>query len=176
MKIFIDPGHGGSNPGAISATGLREADVNLDVSLKLGRILISWGYEIRYSRTENVTVSLTERANMANEWGADYFVSIHCNSNVNPDANGTSTYFYRTGTIAESFALVVNNNLVRQIELKDLGIFSANFSVLRRTLMPAILVELAFLSNPAEAQLLSTNTFRQNCAVGIANGIAQFTQ
>lgn len=176
MKIFIDPGHGGNNPGAVSATGLREADVNLDVSLKLGRILTSWGYDIRYSRTENTTVSLTQRANMANEWGADYFVSIHCNSNENPNIGGTSTYFYRVGTISESFAIVVNNNLVRQIELTDLGVFSANFAVLRKTYMPAILVELAFISNPAEAQLLSTNTFRQNCAIGIANGIAQFTQ
>lgn len=176
MKIFIDPGHGGSNPGAVSATGLQEATVNLDVALKLGRILQNWGYEIKYSRTENVTVSLTERSALANEWGADYFVSIHCNSNESTSAAGTSTYFYRVGTVAESFARVVNTNLVRQIELPDLGIFSANFSVLRRTVMPAILVELAFISNPAEARLLSTNTFRQNCAVGIANGVAQFTQ
>lgn len=176
MKIFIDPGHGGNNPGAVSADGLREADVNLDVALKLGRILTSRGYEIRYSRTENTTVSLTQRANMANEWGADYFVSIHCNSNENPNIGGTSTYFYKRGTTSENFALVVNNNLVRQIELRDLGVFSANFAVLRKTYMPAILVELAFISNPEEAQLLSTNTFRQNCAIGIANGISQFTQ
>ena len=176
MKIFIDPGHGGNNPGAVSATGLREADVNLDVALKLGRLLTSRGYEVRYSRTENETVSLTQRANMANEWGADYFVSIHCNSNIDPDINGTSTYYYRTRTTAEEFAIVVNNNLVRQIELKDLGVFTANFAVLRKTSMPAILVELAFISNPLEAQLLSTNTFRQNCAIGIYNGIAQFTQ
>ncbi len=176
MKIFIDPGHGGNNPGAVSQTGLKEADVNLDVALKLGRILTTWGYEVKYSRTDNITVSLTQRANMANEWGADYFVSIHCNSNENPNITGTSTYFYRRGTTAESFAIVVNNNLVRQIELKDLGVFAANFAVLRKTYMPAILVELAFISNPNEALLLSTNTFRQNCAIGIANGIAQFTQ
>ena len=100
---------------------------------------------------------------------------IHCNSNVNPEANGTSTYFYRVGTIAESFALIVNDNLVRQIERKNLGIFSANFAVLRLTRMPAILVETAFISNPEEAELLATNSFRQNCAIGIANGIAQFT-
>ncbi len=175
MKIFIDPGHGGKNPGAIGPNGLYEANVNLDIALKLGRILTNWGYEINYSRTNDITVTLSERARMANEWGANYFVSIHCNSNVNPEANGTSTYFYRTGTIAENFAKIVNNNLVRQIELKDLGIFSANFAVLRLTRMPAILVETAFISNPYEASLLATNTFRQNCAVGIANGIAQFT-
>lgn len=175
MKIFIDPGHGGENPGAVGPNGLYEADVTLDIGLKLGRILTNWGYEVNYSRVTNKTVSLSERARMANEWGADYFVSIHCNANVNPEANGTSTYFFRAGTIAENFALIVNNNLVRQIERKDLGIFSANFAVLRLTRMPAILVETAFISNPQESRLLATNTFRQNCAIGIANGVAQFT-
>ncbi|WP_250278590.1 N-acetylmuramoyl-L-alanine amidase family protein [[Clostridium] colinum] len=175
MKIFIDAGHGGKNPGAIGPNGLHEADVNLDIALKLGRILSKWGYEIEYSRTMDITLTLSERAKMANDWGANYFVSIHCNSNVNPEARGTSTYFYKTRTIAESFAKTVNNNLVRQIELKDLGIFSANFAVLRLTRMPAILVETAFISNPYEASLLATNSFRQNCAIGIANGIAEFT-
>lgn len=176
MKIFLDPGHGGNNPGARSATGLQEANVNLDVALRLGRILTSWGYEVNYSRTENVTVSLAGRARMANEWGADYFISIHCNSNVNPVYNGTETFYYRQGTVAQAFALTVNNALVRQIELRNLGIFERNLAVLRLTQMPAILAELAFISNPTEAQLLSTNSFRQNCAIGIANGVAEFTQ
>lgn len=175
MKIFIDPGHGGKNPGAIGPNGLYESNVTLDIGLKLGRILTNWGYEVNYSRVTDTTVSLSERAKMANDWGADYFVSIHCNSNVNPEANGTSTYFFRAGTIAENFAQIVNNNLVRQIQRKDLGIFSANFAVLRLTRMPAILVETAFISNPEESRLLATNSFRQNCAIGIANGIAQFT-
>lgn len=175
MKIFIDPGHGGANPGAVGPNGLREADANLDIALKLGRILTSWGYEVEYSRTTDRTVSLSQRAQMANEWGANYFVSIHCNSNVNSEANGVSTYYFKPRTIAESFAETVNNSLVRQTELKNLGIFSANFAVLRLTRMPAILVETAFISNPQEAALLATNSFRQNCAIGIANGIAEFT-
>lgn len=176
MKIFIDPGHGGNNPGAIGPNGLREADVNLDIALKLGKILIQWEYDINYSRVVDETVSLSRRAQLANEWGANYFVSIHCNSNENSSIGGTSTFYYRSGTVAQRFAQVVNNNLVRQIELRDIGTFSANFAVLRLTRMPAILVEVAFISNPYEAELLSTNSFRQNCAIGIANGIAQFTQ
>lgn len=76
MKIFIDPGHGGDNPGATGPNGLREADVNLDVSLRTGRLLQAEGYTVNYSRTTDKTVSLAERANMANEWGADYFVSM----------------------------------------------------------------------------------------------------
>ena len=176
MKIFIDPGHGGDNPGAVAATGLQEATVNLDVSLRLGNILTSWGYDVNYSRTTNVNVSLAQRARLANAWGADYYVSIHCNSATNTEYNGTETFFYRVGTVAEGFAEAVNTALVNQIELKNLGIKARNLAVLRLTRMPAILVELAFLSNPREARLLASESFRQNCAVGIANGIAQFTQ
>lgn len=175
MKIFIDAGHGGSNPGAVSSNGLREADVNLDVALRLGRLLTSRGYEVNYSRTSNVNVGLRERANMANQWGADYFVSIHCNSNVNPIYKGTSTYYYRANTTASQLALVVNNALVAMIETPDLGIIQANFAVLRYTNMPAILVELAFISNPQEAALLAMPAFRENCAIGIFNGLVEFT-
>lgn len=175
MKIFIDAGHGGDNPGAVSSTGLKEADVNLDVAFKLGRRLEEYGYSILYSRTENVTVGLRERADLANEWGADYFVSIHCNSNVNPIYTGTSTYYYKPDTTSSRFALTVNNALVAMIGTKDLGTLQANFAVLRLTRMPAILVELAFISNPYEAKLLSTEAFRENCAIGIANGIIEFT-
>ena len=175
MKIFIDPGHGGSNPGAIGVNGLFESVVTLDVAKRLGRILSSNGYSVNYSRTTDTNVSLSERARLANVWGADYFVSIHCNSNPNPNIGGTSTYYYRAGTTAESLAIVVNTNMVRMTELRDIGTFAANFAVLRLTRMPAILTELAFLSNEREAALLAESSFRENCAIGIANGIIQFT-
>lgn len=175
MKIFIDPGHGGeNNPGAIGVNGLREADVNLDVALRLGRILQEAGYRVNYSRTENVSVGLAERARMANEWGANYFVSIHCNSNINPIYTGCETYYYREGTTSERFAIAVNNALAEETGLYNIGTHSANFAVLRLTYMPAILVELALLSNPEDAQKLSEPAFRQLCAQGIANGIFEF--
>jgi len=175
MKIFIDPGHGGDNPGAIAPTGLEEATVNLDVSLRLGNILVARGYEVNYSRTTNINVSLAERARLANLWGANYFVSIHCNSATNPNYNGTESFYYRKGSVAERFAQTVNTALVNQIELVDLGVKARDLAVLRLTSMPATLVELAFLSNPREARLLASDIFRQNCAVGIANGIIEFT-
>lgn len=175
-KIFVDAGHGGENPGAVGINGLEEADVTLDVALRLGRILKERGYEVKYSRTDDVTVTLAERANMANEWGADYFISIHCNSNPNPEYRGTSTYYYREGITAEVLAFDVNTALVERIGTPDLGIFTANFAVLRRTQMPAILAELAFLSNPEEAELLSESSFREACAEGIANGLDKFLE
>lgn len=175
MRIFIDAGHGGSNPGAIGVNGVKEANVNLDVALKTGRLLQAEGYVVNFSRTSDVNVSLSERARLANEWNADYFVSIHCNSNVNTIYKGTETFYYRENTIASSFAEVVNTALVNEIGTRNLGTFQANFAVLRRTRMPAILVELAFLSNPEEANLLATESFRQKCAIGISRGVIDFT-
>ncbi|MCD8158489.1 MAG: N-acetylmuramoyl-L-alanine amidase [Clostridiales bacterium] len=175
MKIFIDPGHGGVNPGAIGIDGLEEAEVNLDVSLRLGEILAGRGYDIEYSHMGDETLSLAERAKRANDWGADYYVSIHCNSNTDPSIGGTETFYYREGIRAQSFAETVNNALVAQINLRDIGIFARNLAVLRLTKMPAILVELAFLTNPTEARLLETPEFRQSCAVGLSNGIIEFT-
>lgn len=175
MRIFLDPGHGGSNPGAIGVNGLKESEVTLDVALKTGRLLQAEGYTVNFSRTSQINVSLQERARLANTWGADYFVSIHCNSNVNPIYKGTETFYYRNGTVAENFAFAVNTALVNEINTRDLGIFTANFAVLRLTRMPAILVELAFLSNPEEAELLATESFRQKCAVGVSQGIIDFT-
>lgn len=174
MKIFLDAGHGGDNPGAIGPNGLKEAEVNLDITLRVGRILTGWGYQVAYSRTTDKTVSLAKRAEMANISGSDYFVSVHCNSNVNREANGTSTYYLRKGTIAEELAFYVNQNMVDMTGLKDLGIITANFAVLRLTKMPAILVETAFISNLREAHLLAQPFFRENCALGIANGIIQY--
>ncbi|MCD8090793.1 MAG: N-acetylmuramoyl-L-alanine amidase [Clostridiales bacterium] len=175
MKIFIDPGHGGTNPGAIGIDGLKEAEINLDVSLRLGEILAGRGYDIEYSHTGDETLSLAERANRANAWGADYFISIHCNSNSDPSIGGTETFYYKAGTTAERFAETVNNALVAEINLRDIGIFARNLAVLRLTRMPAVLTELAFLTNPAEAALLETAEFRQSCAVGLADGITEFT-
>lgn len=174
MKIFIDPGHGGTNPGATGVNGVVESEVNLDVAFRLGRLLQQAGYSVRYSRTEDVNVSLAERARMANEWRADYFVSIHCNYNVNPVYTGCETFFYREGTTAQRLAISVNNALAEETGLFNIGTFAANFAVLRLTNMPAILVELALLSNPQDAAKLAEPGFRQECAQGIANGIEEF--
>lgn len=174
MKIFLDAGHGGANPGAIGPNGLQEAAVNLDITLRVGRILTGWGYPVAYSRTTDKTVSLAKRAEMANISGAEYFVSIHCNSNENRAAGGASTYYLKDKSISEELAFDVNQSLVEATQLRNLGIISANFAVLRLTRMPAILVETAFISNFTEAELLSQPYFRENCALGIANGIIRY--
>ncbi len=174
MKIFIDPGHGGTDPGAVAANGMKEATVNLDVSFRLGNIFENRGIQVMYSRTTDIFIPLGERAAMANEWGADYFVSIHCNSSADPQANGTETLFYKPGTTSEELARDVQTQLVLANKQRDRGIKQQNVAVLRLTNMPAVLAELAFISNPKEAELLSTADFRQVCAQGIADGFAVF--
>ncbi len=174
MKIFIDPGHGGKDPGAVAADGLKESEVNLDISLRLGKILENAGWTVKYSRTTDVYVPLDERAKMANDFGADYFVSVHSNSSDNKSAGGTETLFYKENTVSERLANSVQIHLCETIELRDRGIRQQNVAVLRLTKMPAILVEVAFISNPKEATLLGDPDFRQLSANGIAEGIFKF--
>jgi len=170
------PGHGGTDPGAVNtALGLREADINLDTALRLERILKNRGYETKMSRTTNKFVSLTDRANMANEWGADYFISVHSNANENPEVSGTETLYYPGSRRGEALAKEVQNQMVLQLHRGNRGIIPRpNLAVLRLTKMPAILAELAFVSNLEEAELLSTPEFRQAAAQGIADGLTQF--
>ena len=175
MRIFIDPGHGGADPGAVNtAMGLRESNVNLDTALILGPMLQAQGHTIQYSRTTDKAVSLSERARMANAWGAELFVSIHCNAVDNPQANGTETIFFRVQTRAEQLAKDIQAALVAANGLRNRGVKPMNLAVLRLTRMPAALVELAFISNPHEANLLSQRSFRETCARGIAEGIRRY--
>ena len=110
---------------------------------------------------------------MANAWGADYFISIHCNYNVSPAVNGSEVYVYQEPSIAWTLAQSVLENMVRTAGTRDnLVRVNASLYVLRRTSMPAILVELAYLSNPSDAQKLRDDPF--SFAYGIYLGILQF--
>ena len=167
VKIFIDAGHGGPNPGAVG-NGVIEQDVNLSVATQLADDLRAMGYDVREYRTtpdENVispvAADLRKRAAEANDWGADYFISIHTNSSTNPAANGIETYVYRLHSTAA-------------LGIKDNGVRQANFSVLRNTNMPAVLVELGYLSNPTEALNLNSSAWRAKIAAAIAEGINNF--
>jgi len=176
MRIMLDPGHGGADPGAVSASGLRESNVNLDVTLKLGRLLQAQGHAVNYTRTTDVAVSLSARARMANEWGADIFLSIHCNAASAASAHGTETIFFPTSTRGRRLAQDVQTALVAANGLRDRGVKPMNLAVLRLTRMPAALVELAFLSNAHEAMLLGQSSFRETCARGIAEGVRVYAQ
>jgi N-acetylmuramoyl-L-alanine amidase len=178
--IVLDPGHGGSDPGAIGKSGLREEDVNLAVALKAAEILQEQGVKVVLTRTSDTYVELRARAEMANSYGAAVFVSIHCNASLKLDVGGTATYTFARDSLAYQqeerlrLARLLQEELVAALGLRDLGVFQENFAVLRYTQMPAALVEIAFISNPSEEQLLADPGFRERAAAAIARGIVRF--
>lgn len=177
MKIFIDPGHGGPDPGAVG-NGVTEEAVNLNVSLELARLLRQAGYSVMVYRTtssenvlENKNADLRNRASMANEWGADYFISIHTNSSENTNAQGVEAYVYRLGGAAERLGKSITNAVSEELGSRNRGVMQANFAVLRRTRMPAVLVELGYLTNSTEALNLNSPAWQRAAARAIFNGI-----
>jgi len=176
VTIFLDPGHGGSDPGAVH-NGLRESDVNLAIALRLKGILEANGFRVIMRRTDNSGMSLDNIVNMANNSGADLFLSIHNNASLSPASSGTETYWSANGVSGSSqFASSVQSALVSAIGRPNRGVKSADFRVLRNTKMPAALVECAFLSNPEEANLLKDGAFLDRIAQGLFAGISNFAK
>ena len=172
VTVFIDPGHGGSDPGCIQ-NGYREADINLSISLKLKSILEGNGYRVIMKRTNNSGMSNQDIVNMANASGANLFVSVHCNSSLNPAIQGIETYWSASNPSGGSsqFATSIYNAVVQATGRPGRVLRSGEFIVTKYTTMPAALVECGFLSNPEEAQMLNSDDYQNRAAQGIANGI-----
>ena len=183
IRIFIDQGHnptGSPNAGA-SWYGQQEQDITYEVGVMLAQLLEQDGrFEVRLSRptpstvlgTSNAT-SLQERVAQANAWPADYFISIHGNANENTAVNGTEVYVYQLGTQANWLGQQVLDGIVETVGTKNNGVIARpGLYVLRRTQMPAILVELAYLSNPSDAEKLRNN--RYAFALGMYRGILRY--
>ncbi|MEU4640979.1 N-acetylmuramoyl-L-alanine amidase [Micromonospora sp. NPDC023814] len=175
-RVYIDPGHGGTDPGAVG-NGLQEKALTLDIALQLRSILLAnWSVDVRMSRTTDVTRSLTYRTDDANAWGADLFVSVHINS-----GGGTGFESYRYPT-ADSATVNLHNALHSRVlsgmrsigGVADRGQRTANFHVLRETTMPAVLTENLFIDTVADANLLKRADFITATARGHAQGIAQY--
>lgn len=181
-KIFVDQGHnptGYHNTGA-EGFGLKEQDITYQVGAYLADILDSDSrFEVRTSRPTpttvlgtNNTTSLRARVDAANSWPADYFISVHVNSNNNPSINGSEVYFYRTGTQAEQLATAILNEIVRRVGTKNNGVrTNPALYVLRKTNIPAVLVELAYISNESDVEKLRNNQYQFAYAiyVGLLN-------
>lgn len=167
--VFLDPGHGGKDPGAIGH-GLKEKDITLDIGLKVGEILKRHNVEVVYSRTTDVFIELADRANMANKSNVDIFVSIHVNSFTNSNARGVETFSHIGSTKGAVLAKDIQDQLVLdKIFTVDRGTKTANFAVLRLTKMPAALVELGFISNYYDAEILRNK--QSEMAESVAKGI-----
>lgn len=171
-KIFIDPGHGGSDPGAVG-NGLQEKNLTLSIATRLRDILLNeyQNVEVKMSRTSDVFIGLSQRATMANQWGADYFVSIHINAG---GGTGFESYVHSSlpaGAVAKQ--KIIHPEIVNAMKVKDRGMKNANFAVLRETVMDALLTENLFIDNSTDAQKLASASFLQTIALGHANGIAK---
>nr|WP_231293790.1 N-acetylmuramoyl-L-alanine amidase [Thermoanaerobacterium thermosaccharolyticum] len=178
--VYIDPGHGGSDPGAIGIGGIHEADINLAIALKLKTLLDNGGYRTMISRTTDTDVGLYDRPYQANNEGADVFVSIHSDSFGSPSANGTTVLYYPNGYNGDTrdektFAQIIHDDLMKQINTTDRGLSERpKLVVLNQTKMPAVLVETGFVTSPTDAQLLTDDNFQWKVAQGIYNGIVDY--
>lgn len=182
--VVIDPGHGGSETGSISA-GLQEKEVNLDIALRAGNILRDRGIPVEFTRTSDVYVGLEDRARIANMLNAAVFVSVHNNSVTSPTASGTETWYYAPLERPELFimrserqelAKAIQDQLTARLMRTNRGVKEGNLSVLRNTQMPSALAEVMFLSNPEERGMLLEDYYRQQAAEAIADGIQNYMQ
>ena len=191
LKVVIDAGHGGHDTGAVGRSGLREKDVNLDIAQRLRRLLREMGVNVVLTREDDDPVrpwtrgnreeqraELMTRCRIANEMDADLFVSIHSNARrANPmQYRGTETYYRKPDSL--DFCRVMQQEMVKALGLPDGGVIRhpKPIIVLSYTDMPAVLVEVGYLSHPDDEALLATDETRQRAAQGIVNGIKRYVE
>ncbi len=174
MLIALDAGHGGSDPGAVY-NGRQEKDDNLRLAMAVGRILENAGVDVVYTREDDIYETPFKKATDANVAGADYFISFHRNSGENPNtASGVQNLVYSKGGRSEQIAEDIQSELVN-LGFKDLGIVERpNLVVLRRTQMPAVLIETGFINNTADNEKFDAEF--DNIANAIAEGILKGTE
>lgn len=178
VKIYLDSGHGGKDSGAVG-NGLLEKNVVLDLAKRVEAKLKAYkDVQILQTRTTDVFLELSERTTKANQWGADVFVSFHCNSATDGSAKGFETFVYNgsIGPDTIAFQNVMHQEILRQIgaNVVDRGKKRANFHVLRESNMKAILGENLFVSNASDAALLKQTTFIDRVAQGYVTGLEKF--
>ena len=170
MKIFINAGHCvGKDSGAVGF-GITEADKVLAIGKKVAAYLNNVGFQTKFLQSDSLQAICEE----SNSWGADLFVSIHCNA-ANTKAQGTETYCYLCSTSGRKFASAVHNSITKKFpELLDRGVKEAGFYVLAHTDCPAILIETAFIDNAHDNQILVER--EEDFAKAIACGVTDFLQ
>jgi uncharacterized protein YjdB len=193
VTVFLDPGHGGIDPGAVSGI-YHEADLNLAVAKKVESLLLNRGYQVNMSRYNDTTVERIERPRMANALAADIFVSIHTNATagVTTSATGIESYYYEFDPMYPSkingdmhnnlerinrsviLSNIIQENMVDYTNAGDRGTDGASFEVIREAAMPATLIEMGFINNPSDRQKLFTDSYQNLLAKAIADGIIKY--
>lgn len=170
MKIFINAGHGGTDCGAVSKNGFLEKDITKTIAAFLANMLIEKGYNVEYFQQE---ISVNEVAQAENKSNSNLFISLHCNSVENEKANGVEVLYYEGSGIGKDLANKMSKSISEYMEIKNRGAKPRkDLRVLSGTKAPAILIELAFLSNKDEEQLLINEPY--SFASGIMKGLYEW--
>ncbi|MBL1173840.1 MAG: AMIN domain-containing protein [Pantanalinema sp. GBBB05] len=173
--VVVDPGHGGPDPGAIGIGGLRETDAVLAISKQVATLLERQGVQAILTRQDERDLDLQPRVDIADRVNATVFVSIHANSfDANrSDVNGLETYYYDSGY---NLAKTIHQSIMETTDMRDRGVKQANFYVMKYSSMPAVLVEVGFVTGREDAQRLSDANGRSQLASAIAQGILRYLQ
>ena len=180
--IVLDPGHGGSDAGAIGPTGVTEKSVSLAVSLEAEKLLTDSGYKVIMTRTTDIDVAapgvpdsteLQARVDKAPP-NAELFISVHCNAFSNSSSNGMETYHAPTAVKGARLARLLNEELARLGGLNNRGVKAARFYVMTHSQCPASLIELGFITNPREEKLLASKDYQQKLAQAITNAVNRY--
>ena len=174
--VVIDPGHGGPDPGAIGIGGMRETDIVLEVSKQVKQLLSDKGVKVRLTRKNEVGLDLPPRVSFANKMDADVFVSIHANASRGKrrDINGLETFYFR-GWRGRLLAKRIQKQILRVSPgSPDRGVKQGRFYVIKNTKMPAVLVEIGFLTGRLDARRLEKAAHRKRIAYAISKGILEY--
>ena len=174
FRVVVDPGHGGPDVGAVGLGGIREADIVLDISLQVSKILKAKGVIVNMTRTKDVDLDLSPRVSLANRLDADAFVSIHANAkrrNTRRDVNGIETFYYSGSKGYKLASLIQKEVLWVSPGSPDRGVRRSRFFVIRRTNMPAALVETGFVNGTLDSSRLNQSSHRNQLALAISRGI-----
>lgn len=172
IKICVDAGHGGTDPGAVNGA-LHEADAAMAIAKKVGALLKARGAIVKYTRTADNAVSLADRCKISDTFGADAFISIHLNAAENKNAAGIETWRYsNVGSRTKKLAESVQTELIGATGAKNRGVkTTSSLYVLKHTTASAVLVECGFICNDAEAKKLFTAKYQDKIASAIVNGV-----
>ena len=181
--ITLDPGHGGSDPGAIGASGIKEKQIALEISMRVKELLEKEGAKVFMTRTTDKDVyapnasdraELQARVNVAEKHNSDLFLSLHINSSVNKSVGGFSSYYYPKTDNDLKIAKTIQDKFAKNFGVDNLGVRQANFYVVKRCSMPATLLEMCFISNPKEEKLMKSKWFQKKTARLIVEGVKNY--
>jgi N-acetylmuramoyl-L-alanine amidase len=175
VKLVLDAAQGGEDcDDNVGSLGSREKEINLDIVLKLRDLLSDDGAEVYTTRDRDIGMVLSDRAAISNEKRPDFFLSIGQNSFPNPSASGTELYYFRGDVQGEKLAVLIMDELSSSLRLKNRGVRTADFFLLREVKASSIIIQLLYISCPKDEELLMDEGFRQKAAEAIHRAISKY--